>query len=138
MNLTMIFVSLSRSSVKMRPGGGAGGVEPTAGDLKSDRGSPTPRNSPKSGQRGQHHPPPPQLTLDEVVQAVHQRQNSSLASSGHSTLTRQQINQVVSQLQQEKLQQEKHQQMSAPYEPRIVMPVMKKSGDLGVRLVRRK
>ena len=90
----------------------------------------------QSQQQHQSHSVGPQLTLDEVVQAVHQRQNSSLASSGRSTLTRQQINQVVSQLQQEKLQQEKQQQMAAPYEPRIVMPVMKKSGDLGVRLVR--
>ena len=75
--------------------------------------------------------------------------------SGHSTLTRHQISQAVNQLSG------MHHHMNQPsgsgdgssarssmsakrglpntpsYEPRIVMPVMKKSGDLGVRLVRK-
>ena len=93
-----------RSSVKVRPSGGGGVMGGPEAGRKS--GSPTPRNSPKSGQRGggqgghsggghsANSGGGQTFTLDEVVQAVHQRQNSSLASSGHSTLTRQQINQV--------------------------------------------
>ena len=78
---------------------------------------------------------------------------SSHPPSGHSTLTRHQISQAVNQLSG------MHHHMNQPsssgdgssarssmsakrglpntpsYEPRIVMPVMKKSGDLGVRLV---
>ena len=99
-----------RSSVKVRPSGGGGVMGGPEAGRKS--GSPTPRNSPKSGQRGGgqgghsggggggggghsgNSGGGQTFTLDEVVQAVHQRQNSSLASSGHSTLTRQQINQV--------------------------------------------
>ena len=81
---------------------------------------------------------------------------SSHPPSGHSTLTRHQISQVVNQLSSVRHHQGQQQggvdsgagpgrsglpgnhqiQSASKFEPRIVMPVMKKSGDLGVRLVR--
>ena len=76
---------------------------------------------------------------------------SSHPPSAHSTLTRHQINQVVNQLSgihhlnpsqgagdstRSSMSGKRSLQNTTKYEPRIVMPVMKKSGDLGVRLVR--
>ena len=76
---------------------------------------------------------------------------SSHPPSAHSTLTRHQINQVVNQLSgihhlnpsqgagdstRSSMSGKRSLQNATKYEPRIVMPVMKKSGDLGVRLVR--
>ena len=75
-------------------------------------GSPTPRNSPKGARQ----------LLDEFLPL----------SSAHSTLTRHQINQAVNQLEDGTVEQRSR---SPGFEPRIVMPVMKKPGDLGVRLV---
>ena len=80
---------------------------------------------------------------------------SSHPPSGHSTLTRHQINQAVNQLSsgvhhhlnqpqsigdsvaagRSSISGKRSLQNTSKYEPRIVMPVMKKSGDLGVRLV---
>ena len=78
---------------------------------------------------------------------------SSHPPSGHSTLTRHQINQAVNQLSgvhhhlnqppssgdsgtaRSSIVGKRSHQNTSKYEPRIVMPVMKKSGDLGVRLV---
>ena len=105
-----------RSSIKVR-------AKDSSDPTKS--GSPTPRNSPKSARQ----------LLDEFH---HQRNasNSLSHSSAHSTLTRHQINQVVTQLQKEQQKSPgQGQKMQPTFEPRIVMPVMKKSGDLGVRLV---
>jgi len=56
----------------------------------------------------------------------------SLPPSGHSTLTRHQISQVIPNLHHP---QRPAQSPPPPYEPRLVFPVLKKSGDLGVRLV---
>ena len=53
----------------------------------------------------------------------------SLPPSGHSTLTRHQINQVIPNLHHPRSAQSP----PPPYEPRLVFPVLKKSGDLGVR-----
>ena len=53
----------------------------------------------------------------------------SLPPSGHSTLTRHQINQVIPNLHLPRPAQSP----PPPYEPRLVFPVLKKSGDLGVR-----
>ena len=79
---------------------------------------------------------------------------SSHPPSGHSTLTRHQISQAVNQLSgmhhhlnqpsnsgdgssgRSSMSGKRALPNSTSYEPRIVMPVMKKSGDLGVRLVR--
>lgn len=77
----------------------------------SRSGSPTPRNSPRGSAR-QHG----------VVAQDHR------INSGHSTLTRHQISQVIPSL---RATQSPH----PPFEPRLVFPMLKKSGDLGVRLV---
>ena len=84
---------------------------------KSRSGSPTPRNSPRgSGRQGQVVGPP----------------GVSLPPSGHSTLTRHQISQIIPNLHHQRPTQSPQ---PSPYEPRLVFPVLKKSGDLGVRLV---
>ena len=80
---------------------------------------------------------------------------SSHPPSGHSTLTRHQISQAVNQLSsirhhlnqppntgdggtgRPSITGKRALQNASKFEPRIVMPVMKKSGDLGVRLVRK-
>ena len=54
----------------------------------------------------------------------------SLPPSGHSTLTRHQISQVIPNLHHP---QRPAQSPPPPFEPRLVFPVLKKSGDLGVR-----
>jgi hypothetical protein len=57
--------------------------------------------------------------------------------SAQSTLTRHHINQILPVLHNNAatLQQRPRAPASPPYEPRLVYPTMKKSGDLGVRLV---
>eukprot|EP00094_Tigriopus_californicus_P004987 TCALIF_04803-PA protein Name:"Similar to DLG5 Disks large homolog 5 (Homo sapiens)" AED:0.14 eAED:0.14 QI:159/0.90/0.87/0.96/0.90/0.93/32/0/2037 len=85
-------------------------------------GSPTPRNSPKS-HRG------PSMHREDYGTVC----GALTHSSTHSTLTRHQINQIVPNLQANLIPPRAP--ASPPYEPRWVSPVMKKSGDLGVRLV---
>ena len=83
-------------------------------------GSPTPRNSPRGSGRQQDHRGP---------------LNVSLPPSAHSTLTRHQISQVLPSLHAPPPPVPPPVPRSVSYEPRWVFPVLKKSGDLGVRLV---
>lgn len=108
--------------------------------------SPTPRNSPRSSFRST-------ITNNSGIYS-RDRDNNIQIPSGHSTLTRHQIGQVVQALhgpsgqpsgqpvgqpqgQYDQYEQPPRAPASPPYEPRVVYPTMKKSGDLGVRLVRK-
>lgn len=103
-----IMSSSHRHSIRANPNA----IVQAEQDQSPRSGSPTPRNSPRgSGRQGGH----------SVV--------SGLPQSTHSTLTRHQISQVIPNLRQVQPPQ------SPPFEPRLVFPMMKKSGDLGVRLV---
>ncbi len=93
----------------------------------SRSGSPTPRNSPRGSGRHQ-----------QQQQQVDSQSSTTYMSSAHSTLTRHQINQVVSNLHGSLRQNPPPPPPPGPgqsSQPRLVFPVMKKSGDLGVRLV---
>ena len=95
-------------------------------------GSPTPRNSPKVSRRGHGHdnlrepPPLPPASL-----------RTSLQHSGHSTLTRHQVEQIAAAMagRQPQPPVPDREPPSKYHEPRLVYPIMKKSTDLGVRLV---
>ena len=80
-------------------------------------GSPTPRNSPRESGR-------------------HQQRGDHTRSSAHSTLTRHQIS-VLRSAQAAAQAQAQQSTITQPpaFEPRMVYPVLRKSGDLGVRLV---
>lgn len=100
----------------------------------SRSGSPTPRNSPRgSGRQGEAS----DRHRDRPL-------NVSLPPSAHSTLTRHQISQVLphlhshlapGQVAQVQAPSAVHQRSVSYEQPRWVFPVLKKSGDLGVRLV---
>jgi membrane-associated protease RseP (regulator of RpoE activity) len=97
-------------------------------------GSPTPRNSPKVSRAA--------LKLEERSSAAVLR-NPLAHPSVHNTLTRQQVQRLQAERQRLLLQPDREpkpgsfrEKKSQHYhEPRLVYPVMKKSGDLGVRLV---
>lgn len=132
-----------RSSVKVRGPPGpilAAAVVAPVGRMSSASrsGSPTPRNSPKST----HRP----ILMDQQQQPLMQQQgstrlrspinNHSLPASTNSTLTRHQMNQLAAAVAAAKQAQlPTSGNVSPPYEPRLVRPAIKKSGDLGVRLV---
>ncbi len=107
-----VMSSTHRHSIRANPN-----VVVQAAPEASRSGSPTPRNSPRgSGRQG--------VQVQDHVRV-------SLPPSAHSTLTRHQISQVIPSLHARTTQ-------SPPpptYEPRLVFPMLKKSGDLGVRLV---
>ena len=92
-------------------------------------GSPTPRNSPKLGGRGGKRGSGFETSAASTLRG--------LPPSAQSTLTRPHINQILPALKANRaaLQEPPRAPASPPYEPRLVYPTMKKSGDLGVRLV---
>ena len=105
-------------------------------------GSPTPRNSPKVSRAP--------LQLEEHSASASSTLRSplamALAPSAHSTLTRQQVQMIQARMprspplllppEREPKNASFREKKPAQYqEPRLVYPVMKKSGDLGVRLV---
>ena len=108
----------------------------------SRSGSPTPRNSPKTGRNvhvthDEHHPvsTPVMSSTYPVSPPV----MSSTYRSTHSTLTRQQVQQIAAQMSRSPPVPERDNKppsyMDHFHEPRLVYPVMKRSTDLGVRLV---
>ena len=97
-------------------------------------GSPTPRNSPKVSRAA--------LQVEDLQGAASLR--PALPPAAHSTLTRQQVQLIQSRmarspplmLSPEQKPASFREKKSAVYhEPRLVYPIMKKSSDLGVRLV---
>ena len=89
-------------------------------------GSPTPRNSPKVA-RGRH-------VHEELLGAGPPLRSSTHAHhSTHSTLTRHQVDRVLARNTAAAADRERDH--SNYHEPRLVYPIMKKSTDLGVRLV---
>ena len=100
-------------------------------------GSPTPRNSPKVSRAA--------LQLEDHQGGASLRGGRTLSPTAHSTLTRQQVQLIQSrmarspplmQLPPEQKPASFREKKSAVYhEPRLVYPIMKKSSDLGVRLV---
>ena len=136
--------SIRRAPAHLSPGAaGAASVSAAAAGASSPQrsGSPTPRNSPKLGggggggggkQRGG--------SGMETMSAASTLRGLPLPlnASAQSTLTRPHINQILPTLKAitaTTLREPPRAPASPPYEPRLVYPTMKKSGDLGVRLV---
>lgn len=104
-------------------------------------GSPTPRNSPKVSRAPLQHEEIPQSTSSTLRSPL----QHPLPHSAHSTLTRHQVQQMVSQLSRNPPVSTAERDTKSPnyrdkksphyHEPRLVYPIMKKSTDLGVRLV---
>ena len=119
--------SIRRAPAHLSPGTAAGST--AAGAASPQRsGSPTPRNSPKLGDRGGGK----RGSGFETSAASTLR---GLPPSAQSTLTRPHINQILPALRASTAAEPPRAPASPPYEPRLVYPTMKKSGDLGVRLV---
>jgi len=100
-------------------------------------GSPTPRNSPKMAS-GAHQ-------LEDRAAPGSMRGPPTLPSTAHSTLTRQQVQMIQARMArspplmlppERDAKQASFREKKPPvyHEPRLVYPIMKKSGDLGVRL----
>ena len=102
-------------------------------------GSPTPRNSPKVSRA------PLQLEDRPPSSSMRSPLAMSLVPSAHSTLTRQQVQMIQARMARGPPLMLPPDREAKPagasfrekksHEPRLVYPVMKKSGDLGVRLV---
>ena len=119
--------SIRRAPAHLSPGTAGSTAAGAASPQRS--GSPTPRNSPKLGGRGGKRGSGFETSAASTLRG--------LPPSAQSTLTRPHINQILPALKANRtaLQEPPRAPASPPYEPRLVYPTMKKSGDLGVRLV---
>ena len=99
-------------------------------------GSPTPRNSPKVSRAA--------LQVEDHQGAASLRSGLTLPPTAHSTLTRQQVQLIQSRMArspplmlppEQKPASFREKKSAVYHEPRLVYPIMKKSSDLGVRLV---